>query len=880
MTVADNYSGLMELAQYLSVAQAFDRAGEVYKAAIKAFPRNLEAYLSLEKLYVDTGKSAEADAVRKQIVDTFQQSQRLSSFLEIAQTKQNLKNQLLATYEQNLAKHPDNLGLRELLARAYFWNGMQQKGTAEYLSILVNHTYRKLKEVDANSTDLLALIDRSYVLSQYFLAAPADAQRLSRTLSDDLSAYKAAARQLTDYQNKLDAARQKGQTIPQPSGGDPQARVTAANEKIAGDIAAAQAYLDALSAAQEELAKDEKAVNRIQSKAEADQKAFEKLTASSKWHWREEDTKLELQQATNSGAALAGFATAKIDQIQGQLSTAADLFRKLANNGDPAYQFELSQTLLWMGNLAQAKQELAKLPGDSTERTTIGQWTALEETLSPQPVSTGYVGSTPNEALIQELTKRLDGVGMSSRSSGSAVTALQSTMHAILQDRLVRAVYQNQEDTFQLRSDLGDYYLAQKKFDDAIRQFRQVLAIDPWNIGALFRLGQVYSMKGNWKQALANYEKVYYSDPTYENVAHQYNELARQHPDALSFDVQTTADTQRTMYQGTASYRTNINSAVGFSLSYLTNTQRLFVAPSPESPSSFRTSSALVGVPLDLYGLGLKLTPKVGATLLNRLDGNTVAQAVPSTSALLPGGFFSYLKVDPTLALDAQLTVGKYLYITGNYTYERQPETYVPSRIQYNIFDNSGELNATANLGFIGVYPFKSSSFRAYGRIDLLTDANYIYTALGELTLGLLSIPKSSTQLSLIASAQLQDSKTTPQPSYLYFAPQGEVVAGGGLSGSTWLPAGSDSVGLSLRAIASSYTQRTFTPADITKMYQLSGEGRVEYDRGGAAVYLDTSFSATYQYWPVLAASQSPWNYWSMTVSLGYSAQLPSLLAP
>jgi tetratricopeptide (TPR) repeat protein len=533
-----------------------------------------------------------------------------------------------------------------------------------------------------------------------------------------------------------------------------------------------------------------------------------------------------------------------------------------------------------MGDIAQAAEEFRKLPAADTEQAAGRQWIDLVKSLASGAGAVGYSGSRPDERLIQDVQERLGAVPERARRILTTVTSLQSAMHGILRDRLLRAVYQNQEDTFQLRVDLGEYYLTQKRFNDAIRQFRQVLSIDPWNIGALFRLGRVYAMKGNWKQALANYEKVYYSDPTYENVLHRYNELARRHPDTFSFGVRSTSDTQRLIYQGSADFLTHLNSLFGLELNYTVGSQRLFVAPAPELPSTFQTNSVTLGVPIDLYGVHLKITPKFGVTVVNHLDGDTVARNLPTSTSLSPASYFGYLSLDPTARIDGALNIGKYLSITATYAYGRQPETYVPSRLRYNIFDNSAEMNVSTNLGFLGGYPFKSSSFRAYGRMDVLSDADIIYTALGELTLGIVNLQKFSTVISLVGNAQLQNSTRTPQPSYLYYAPKGEVVAGGGFQGSTWLPVGTDTLGLSLRAIASSYMQQIFSSANLTKLLQLSGEGRVEYDRGNSSVYLDTSFSATYQYDPVLAAPQSPWNYWSLAVSLGYSAQLPSLLTP
>ena len=101
---------------------------------------------------------------------------------------------------------------------------------------------------------------------------------------------------------------------------------------------------------------------------------------------------------------------------------------------------------------------------------------------------------------------------------------------------MVRAFYAWDRATAQIRNELGDYYLAQEPpgLAEAIDQFRKVLTIDPNDISASFRLGKVYQWKRDWKAALDQYARVYKADPSYENVAALYNQVAREHADSFS----------------------------------------------------------------------------------------------------------------------------------------------------------------------------------------------------------------------------------------------------------------------------------------------------------------------------------------------------------
>lgn len=62
---------------------------------------------------------------------------------------------------------------------------------------------------------------------------------------------------------------------------------------------------------------------------------------------------------------------------------------------------------------------------------------------------------------------------------------------------------------------LGLLYIKQESYDDALREFKDVLLFDPENITAHNELGKVYYQKGKLKEAIASYQEAIQRAPAY-----------------------------------------------------------------------------------------------------------------------------------------------------------------------------------------------------------------------------------------------------------------------------------------------------------------------------------------------------------------------------
>jgi hypothetical protein len=98
------------------------------------------------------------------------------------------------------------------------------------------------------------------------------------------------------------------------------------------------------------------------------------------------------------------------------------------------------------------------------------------------------------------------------------------------------------------------------------------------------------------------------------------------------------------------------------------------------------------------------------------------------------------------------------------------------------------------------------------------------------------------------------------------------MVAGGGLSGSAWIPVGPDgSFNVGLRAVANQ-TWENLGDASETSEATFEVEGNLGLSKGEAYYYLRSAYNGPFAY--------DSGDYYSFYIGLGFSSQMPRLLAP
>jgi tetratricopeptide (TPR) repeat protein len=445
-------------------------------------------------------------------------------------------------------------------------------------------------------------------------------------------------------------------------------------------------------------------------------------------------------------------------------------------------------------------------------------------------------------------------------------------LHSLYSQAVMRAFYSFEESTAGIRNELGDYYLGQQDLVSAILQFRRVLAIDPSDLAARFRLGKVYQWNRDWHAALESYGAVYKVDPGYENVAGLYNELARDHADSLSSTASYLADTTHVQWHAEGAYSLPLDSLWGVTASYQTDAVQTDFDPSLSPRSAYQVHDFSAGVPVDLYFMGVRLTPQAGGILTGSL---LYAPVDPGGgTALAASALAASYRAFPYGRADLLLTAGRLFTLASTLRLGPYPETLDPLRTL--AYDSSAEANLIVPLSFIDVYPLRDTTLRTYGKLDYLTGAGFTYrnliaTAAEEVTVHVLKGGSPYSLLTLIGNFTFQHSLA--YEAFDYYSPIAELSAGGSLMGSTWLDAGAGSVlGLSLRAYGGVYQQRLFgeqyglAPGTYAKV-EVQADASLTRDGSGYTLTL-------------LGNTTFPASYWSLYLRLDYTLKLPRLLAP
>jgi len=93
-------------------------------------------------------------------------------------------------------------------------------------------------------------------------------------------------------------------------------------------------------------------------------------------------------------------------------------------------------------------------------------------------------------------------------------------------------------DDHKVHGVVGNIYLKQQKFDEALREFKKVIELDPEDLRAQVNVGNIEYQKENFAEAARLFEKILQKDPTkasiHYNLASSYFQI-RRYPEAIRF---------------------------------------------------------------------------------------------------------------------------------------------------------------------------------------------------------------------------------------------------------------------------------------------------------------------------------------------------------
>lgn len=862
-----NLEAVLQLGRIYRVNGYPYRAESVYLEALRKYPLALEPYLELIEVYNSQGMTEKAEMIFDRIRGTMPSTTRLESYLNTFRKKQDLRERAIDEYRRRVEESPDNIGLRQLLVQTYFWNGLRAEAIREYLHILTNYAFRSMRELDAESSELLRSLDTAYLYLHYY-------EELNASLSGGMKETN------TLLQEYADARKQYNTVIADEdiNREDKNAAREAAAEVMqaaAGAITYWQERIDNAEAYRYAYSQGTGAIDMLQEQEQKDAERFETIFSQTGWSWDRTFHMDELEQSLSTAPELAGHVLGRIYQTEGKLQAAEQVFGIALNEVTPlpATAAALVETKLWSGDAEGAEALIESYREEITGYASyFSEIFKLLPQLTPDnPVSIALPSDEALEENYTELSKSAEEIQPLIDEMLTTIGGEIKILEAILYKRLVRKFYTLETNTYLLRYELGKYYIAEERYLEATEQLEKVLAIDPWNIDAQFRLGVVRQRYGDWKGAMRRYRNIYLQDPSYPNAAAYYNQLARQHPDVFTMQSKLLGDSSRISFSSDLSFGSSITSSLAWEGAYAFDGIRLYKTYGNEDPSSYQIHRAEIRLPVDLYFIDLTLTPGAGLYFSSDLFREN---SLSTSEELLRMGYFLTLwQVSPVLFGNITFAPEN-LTLSAGYSWGPIEETFTPGRTLIRSHEIS--FSAYASLQGLDLPAFQYSSARINGTLDFAEDTNIIGTAVEEFNFGIHLFDSPWTTLIISETLSFEHSGI---PSHTddngYYAPDSVLLFKGGLSASTWIPMLNQSVlGIILGASAGGYWEKLASDSPEPGALQLEFSGRLELGKGTNSYYLSANGSQTFR------PGSGEILYWALQVSLGISAKPTLLLAP
>jgi tetratricopeptide (TPR) repeat protein len=865
----DSPEKLKLLAEIYKINGYADRAIPIYRKGTETYPQELEFHLLLADTLIRMGKEEEAGKVYASIEEKYESSEQLTAYLSLAKQQAEMRNKVIQEYQQKLEMDPDNLSLRETLVEAYFWNGLKEKAIQESYIILATHSFRQLKEFDTAKKDLLSLVDSLYLYSTYFRDVVGRATSLRGEGNAALSSYTDALKEASRFEEQLRVAAERGQTVPTPEKGDPRQILRIEEEKVARVTESIAEFLNRFESNDNRYRELDSKVPEVLEQEKTSLEEFSRLTLPLNWKWDRQFYVDELSSLVSVVPVLAAHTLGRIQQITGALPEAERLYRKALEAPKPqeVTSYALWETLLWKED-REARKSLLGSPATES----IKRYTNLTDTMEQldtelyreQPRTPVFTEQVPDR--LRELLPRLETVRATAASRLGELEKTLQTLRYFLAKGLERSFFDLQEKTLLLRYELGDYLLSSRRLVEATRQLRHVLAMDPANLNALYKLGVVRQLYGDWYEAMEFYRRVYGIDPTFERAVSYHNQLARMHPNLLEVEAKTFADTSRITTTAEGSYTHAFGSTTALKTLFRTESLRMYKQNPWSTASTHQLHTLIASLPFSFYKLAVGFTPRLGLDVASSAYDNPGGYTDTDTPGL--PWFISTYKAFPNLGVDARISVKDFTFLPS-YTYSRERDTFIPGRP--NVAKNQVELTLQKPFTFDARYGLTQIYSRTYGSLSILSDGNRKGTALQDTSLYFHVADAPWTTLGLSTVLVFEHAEKHPDPER-YYAPDGVFVVKAGPLGSTYISLGEGRVlGFVLQTLTGLYREKSLSSSPENKFY-IEGILRTELTLDSTVLYCSVYGSGAFP-------GSKP-DYWSMQVQLGVSQKLQRLLAP
>ncbi len=850
-SVRDNHERVMELGSIHEVNGYPRNAVEIYADEISRSPEYLDTYLALEQSYRNTGEPDKASLVIDLIYDSFEESPEFSRYMSVYEEKVQMKQKILDSYRKALAENPDNISLRQELAQTYFWNGLKKEAVDESLRILVNKMFLVFRDFDNKAENLLTFRDSLAYVEKQFLQLRDVYETDAQELKSLYAAY-----------GKAEAAVQK-----KPDDPELPARVEELSFSVSDSYSRMERHNKELDVIKTRLDELTSSWDALFSEEEREEELFRQLLGDLDWSWDRNFTKGELRKVQRDEPYLANYILGRLAMVEGQNETAVRYLNQDIFEDAPFARYGLYQSWLWSGD---EESRSAMWSREADVLTLYRQHLFDLEAAERDDAMDAAPFGIPQEEEVNGLLDRAAVEAVQFEQYSRTLKTLAAENLAGLDRKLNRSIYSLEQETYMLRYELGDYYLEMGENLNASLQYDRVLAMDPWNISANYKLGVVSQRYGNWYRAMEQYKKVYYQNPLYENAASYYNQLARAHADTVHITALNVTDPSRISHEAHADYKREINGRLAWGFAYQMDVDSMYRTYGDEDPSSFKLQTLGLIFPVTFPGWNLTVTPLGGFHLFNRFFGSDYdfnpdlpvsLEDNRTASSLVPrGGVDFHWEKD-------------FLRMLLAYRSSLEEESLFAGRnlTRSRVFD----LTASTYFPLESSYEWGPVTTRTYGSLRFLdsqgvSDVNRTHQVVQEASVGYVVSEKPYFKLTGSGLFNYEDSLDSDVTDY--YAPQDVFELKGGLRGSLGFHNSSwtENLEISLYGSGGAYWAEGNDPA-----LKVEGLFSLYYVKDSLMLYLITGANGTFPD----GAGQDP-EFWEVSATLGCKVNVPSLLVP
>ncbi len=661
---ADTPQDALHIAREYRVNDDPQRAAAFLERALDRFGDSPELYLDRYDLLLSVGNTAAAEELMAEAPQRVNDPEGLTARLQRIDRTYRLRDELISEFESAAAENPLDPASRRTLAQTYLWTGNLEAGIDQFELLLAVESLRGMRArwdrhaEQAGRAALVAVVERELRAELGRLTAAGS------TLNSSLSALESIDEETPQEERDQLIADTREATV----------RVGEISQRVEEIVA----FVEPTAAAEDE---------ELTELLESAQAAWTSVEENSQWTLNLPRTRAELQRASGAVPGIDAHVALTDWILTAERPTpAANLIVGTAD--------ETERLLLaWAWATAGADEALARVleevpaeagrlllyqelfrresdqePADSAADTANGGASGAENASGAggnsveQARETAQAG-TSTVAETQQATSAALRLLREERETRAEALRLQSQV----------ALFELQNETVTLRTQLGGYYVDSGDVERAIVQFETVREVDPTNPDTLFALANAYQQQGRWARAMEAYREIYQLDPTFRNVAALHNRLARSNADRLSAGVRSVAEPTRVVFGTRTDYLHRVNSRFDLAAGLEILGTRILVEDTEEIKRQyFQQGNFTLSAPIRFIGGRLVVEPMLGVDL----NGNHLFVLQDADESVMTfvdrSDYFQYWQIEPI--------VGAALRYSGGPTFTSLSYRYGPYR--------------------------------------------------------------------------------------------------------------------------------------------------------------------------------------------------------